>query len=98
VVCVGLSGEGEVAPKHRDHFAHNGNVESGMAEGKMSEPGCATCSFRAKYDEKPKSFLGRVWRWHANFCPGWKAYMKSLPDDEKKTTIEKYNFPAGKFA
>ena len=42
----------------------------------MSEPGCATCSFRAKYDEKPKSFLGRVWRWHANFCPGWKAYMK----------------------
>ena len=49
----------------------------------MSEPGCATCSFRAKYDEKPKSFLGRVWRWHANFCPGWKAYMKTLPDDEK---------------
>ena len=64
----------------------------------MSEPGCATCSFRAKYDEKPKSFLGRVWRWHANFCPGWKASMKSLPDDEKKTIAEKYNVPATKFA
>jgi len=63
----------------------------------MSEPGCATCSFRAKYDEKPKSFLGRVWRWHVNFCPGWKAYMKSLPDDEKKTIAEKYNFPATMF-
>ncbi len=64
----------------------------------MSEPGCATCSFRAKYDEKPTSFLGRVWRWHANFCPGWKAFMKSLPDDEKKVIIETYNFPAAKFA
>jgi hypothetical protein len=64
----------------------------------MSEPGCATCSFRAKYEEKPKSFLGRVWRWHANFCPGWKSYMKSLADDEKKMIVQKYNFPPTKFA
>ena len=69
-----------------------------MKEDSMSESGCATCSFRAKYDEKPKSFLGRLWRWHANFCPGWKAYMKSLPDDEKRVIIEKYHFPANKFA
>jgi nitroreductase len=46
----------------------------------MSQTGCATCSFRARYDEKPSSLLGRLWRWHANFCPGWKAHMKSLPD------------------
>ena len=64
----------------------------------MSESGCATCSFRAKYDAKPKSFLGRLWRWHANFCPGWKAYMKSLSNDENKAIVEKYNFPASKFA
>ncbi len=64
----------------------------------MSEPGCATCTFRAKFDEKPTSILGRVWRWHTNFCPGWKAYMKSLPDDEKQALVEKYNFPATKFA
>jgi hypothetical protein len=69
-----------------------------IEEEEMGEPGCATCSFRAKYDEKPRSFLGRVWRWHANFCPGWKAYMKTLPDDEKKAIIEKYDFPASKFA
>jgi len=67
-------------------------------EETMSEPGCANCSFRAKYDDKPKSFLGRLWRWHANFCPGWKAYMKSLPDDEKQVFVERYNFRAGKFA
>ena len=64
----------------------------------MSEPGCATCTFRAKFDEKPTSILGRVWRWHTNFCPGWKAYMKSLPDAEKQSLVEKYNFPATKFA
>jgi hypothetical protein len=39
-----------------------------------------------------------VWRWHVNFCPGWKAYMKTLPDDEKRAIVEKYNFPATKFA
>jgi hypothetical protein len=38
-----------------------------------------------------------LWRWHANFCPGWKGYMKSLPDDEKKKIIEKYNFPPNTF-
>jgi hypothetical protein len=64
----------------------------------MSESGCATCAWRAKYDEKPKSFMGRLWRWHANFCPGWKSFMTSLPEDEKKAFIEKYNFPANKFA
>ena len=64
----------------------------------MSESGCANCSFRAKYEEKPKSLLGRVWRWHAGCCPGWKAYMKSLPDDEKQVIVERYNFRAGKFA
>ena len=69
-----------------------------MKEEEMSEAGCATCSFRAKHDENPRSFLGRVWRWHTNFCPGWKNYMKSLPDDEKQALIEKYNFPATKFA
>ena len=64
----------------------------------MGEPGSATCAFRAKYDERPKSFLGRLWLWHTNFCPGWKAYMKSLLDYVKKVIIEKYKFPAGKVA
>jgi hypothetical protein len=62
------------------------------------ELGCATCGWRAKYDEKPGSFLGRLWRFHANFCPGWKEYMKSLPAEKKNAMIEKYNFPTGKFA
>ena len=64
----------------------------------MSESGCATCAWRAKFDERPKSFVGRLWRWHANFCPGWKAFMNSLPEDETRAYVEKYNFPADKFA
>jgi hypothetical protein len=67
-------------------------------EENVSESGCATCAWRAKYDEKPKSIMGRLWRWHANFCPGWKQYMKSLPDEEKQAFIERYNFPENKFA
>ena len=63
----------------------------------MSESGCAACPWRAKYDNGPKSFLGRLWRFHANFCPGWKAYMRSLPDDEKQAIIQQYGFRAGTF-
>lgn len=64
----------------------------------MTEHGCATCSFRAKYDRRPTSILGRLWRWHANFCPGWRSYMKSLPDDERKTLVDRYNLSPAKFA
>jgi len=37
-----------------------------------------------------KSLIGRFWRFHIKFCPGWKAYMKSLPDDERAAIKEKY--------
>ncbi|MFH0977446.1 MAG: hypothetical protein V1874_16830 [Spirochaetota bacterium] len=52
---------------------------------------CDKCSFRSKYDNNPKSLLGRLWRWHINWCPGWKAYMKTLPDKERKKIVKKYN-------
>ena len=57
----------------------------------MAEQACADCAFRAKYDNNPKSFAGRFWRWHINFCPGWKGYMKSLPDEERLELAKKYN-------
>jgi len=60
----------------------------------MPEPKCATCSFRAKYDRNPKSLLGRLWRWHIPWCPGWKAYMKSLPEDQKTGLMIKYGLSA----
>jgi hypothetical protein len=57
----------------------------------MTKIKCADCSFRAKYDNNPKSILGRVWRWHINWCPGWKIYIKSLPDKDKNAILKKYN-------
>ena len=52
---------------------------------------CANCRLRAKYDSKPKSLAGRFWRWHIGFCPGWKAYMASLSEEERQQYIQKYN-------
>ncbi|HCB89985.1 MAG: hypothetical protein PHT14_01325 [Petrimonas sp.] len=53
---------------------------------------CGDCPLRAKYDRKPKSLAGRFWRWHINFCPGWKAYFTSLAPEEKAQLREKYSF------
>lgn len=58
----------------------------------MAEENCANCKLRAKYDNKPKSLAGRFWRWHINFCPGWKKYFTSLPSEEKAKVAAKYNF------
>ncbi len=57
----------------------------------MAKPLCEQCAFRARYDRNPRSFLGRLWRWHANWCPGWKGYMNSLPEDERTKLAEKYD-------
>lgn len=57
----------------------------------MSNSGCENCSFRARYDNNPKSLLGRLWRWHVNWCPGWKSYMRSLQDENRIALAKKYN-------
>lgn len=56
------------------------------------EQNCEKCSLRAKYERNPKSLAGRFWRWHINFCPGWKTYFKSLTAEEQTLLREKYNF------
>lgn len=54
--------------------------------------GCAQCPWRLRYDERPASFLGRLWRWHINFCPGWRGYFTSLTPEEKATIAARYRF------
>ena len=56
----------------------------------MAQHRCETCSIRAKYDAAPQSLIGRLWRWHIPFCPGWKKYMRSLDDEKKELLKEKY--------
>ena len=53
---------------------------------------CENCKFRAHYDKNPKSVLGRFWRWHINFCPGWKNYFTHQDDETKAALRGKYNF------
>lgn len=52
---------------------------------------CHSCPFRARFDKNPQSLLGRIWKWHTNWCPGWKMYMKSLTDAERADVKAKYN-------
>ncbi len=56
----------------------------------MAESNCENCKLRAKYDSKPKSLLGRFWRWHIGWCPGWKGYMKTLDDVKTHAVKLKY--------
>ena len=59
-------------------------------EHKEIDNSCENCSIRAKHDKNPKSLIGRFWRWHINFCPGWKSYMKSLSEEQKQILRDKY--------
>lgn len=60
-------------------------------DGKMNKKhDCEECKFRAKFDKAPKSLLGRIWRWHANWCPGWKSYMNSLPEEKRFQIASNY--------
>ena len=58
----------------------------------MKEHNCSHCPLRKRHDERPTSLLGRIWRWHINFCPGWKSYFMSLSLDEQDSIRAKYRF------
>jgi len=58
----------------------------------MADQTCDNCALRAKHDNNPKSFAGRFWRWHINFCPGWKKYFTGLSPEQKAKVAEQYNF------
>ena len=56
----------------------------------MKKHNCEECKLRSKHDKSPKSLIGRFWRWHINWCPGWKGYMNSLSEVEKNDLKSKY--------
>ncbi|MBP7736673.1 MAG: hypothetical protein KA369_11920 [Spirochaetes bacterium] len=63
---------------------------SGDSGGDTGKKGCADCPARKNYDKDPASLTGRLWKWHIRFCPGWKGYISSLPEDERRAVLEKY--------
>lgn len=56
----------------------------------MVNPFCQKCLLRGRYDKNPRSWLGRWWRWHAGWCPGWKSYLNSLPEQERRELAARY--------
>lgn len=58
----------------------------------MDTAACAECPLRLRYDRSPRSLVGRLWRWHINFCPGWKGYFTPLDPEEKANLAAKYQF------
>ncbi len=57
----------------------------------MKVPKCDSCAWRAKFDTKPQSIIGRIWRWHVTWCPGWKKYMNSLSAENRASIAAQYN-------
>ncbi len=55
----------------------------------MGEAGCAKCRIHRYYERKPKSLLGRVWKWHTGWCPGWKKHLKSLSDEDRAALVKR---------
>lgn len=51
---------------------------------------CENCRLRAKYDKNPGSLLARLWKWHIGWCPGWKRYLKSLPEEDREKLQTRY--------
>ena len=62
-----------------------------MTQSKAKQPSCDVCPWRQKYDTNPMSFLGRLWKFHIRFCPGWKVFMQNLPTDQQQEIRKKYN-------
>lgn len=52
-----------------------------------SHHNCEECPIRAKYDRNPKALMGRFWRWHIDFCPEWKSYMRAV-DEKTRRAME----------
>jgi len=66
-------------------------METNSPNSIMEKHPCETCALRAKYDRAPRSLAGRLWRWHINFCPGWKKYYQSLDGEQRQKLQQAYN-------
>ena len=44
---------------------------------------CERCPLRSYSQRKPDSIIARLWRWHTNWCPGWRAYQRTLSETQE---------------
>ena len=63
----------------------------------IEEPKCATCPMCLKAEEKPKSLMAQISRWHTTWCPGWKSYQTNriktgvIPHNQLPAVLDKLN-------
>ena len=50
---------------------------------------CDTCPLRRYSEKHPGSILSKIWRRHTSWCPGWKAYQKSLAEKLRENSSNK---------
>ena len=60
-------------------------MEEGNHTTKEKTYGCETCPMRKKAETNPKSLMARLWRWHTNWCSGWKEYQAYLAEKVMET-------------
>ena len=82
--------ETAVVDDHFDRRSLGMQTIDSVTIGDQTMSNCEKCKFRARYDHNPRSFLGRIWKWHIGWCPGWKAYLKSLPDEARQDLMRRY--------
>ncbi|MFH1748550.1 MAG: hypothetical protein ABIG44_16065 [Planctomycetota bacterium] len=54
----------------------------------MKKHSCENCRLHGYARRKPDSLIARIWRWHTRWCPGWKAYQRTLAESEQQTPQE----------
>jgi hypothetical protein len=52
----------------------------------MKKHSCEECRWRRYAERKPQTLLAKIWRWHTTWCPGWKAYQRSLSNSDGEKT------------
>lgn len=57
----------------------------------MEKHNFEACPMRTRHDKNQISLIGRFWRWHINFCPGWKNYFQSLDAEKQQSLREQYH-------
>lgn len=57
-----------------------------MIEAIMSLHRCEDCPIRCRAIRKPHSIFARLHRWHKNWWPGWKIYMRELHSRKPSAT------------
>jgi len=63
----------------------------------MAGHNCESCGMRKRHDSRPRSILGRLWRWHINWCPGWRSYVKSMAESDRNEIITRYGLTGEKW-